>query len=61
MKVEGNADARLKLIHDALMMHTSEAAHLMLHQQIIPWAMRKNVTATHSADNRLRMWWVHVD
>ena len=33
----------------------------MLHQQIIPWAMRKNVAVTHSADNRLRMWWVHVN
>jgi hypothetical protein len=23
--------------------------------------MRKNIAVTHSADNRLRMWWVHVN
>ena len=60
-KTEGNPDARLKVLHDALQMHTNEVAHLMLHQQIIPWVMRKNIRVTHSADNRLRMWWVHVD
>jgi peptide/nickel transport system substrate-binding protein len=49
------------MIHEALMLHTQDVAHIMLHQQIIPWAMRKNVTVTHSADNRLRMWWVHVN
>src|SRR6185312_4479600 len=47
--------------HDALMLHTTDIAHLMLHQQIIPSAMRKNINVTHSADNRLRMWWVHVN
>jgi peptide/nickel transport system substrate-binding protein len=58
---EADVKKRLEMIHEALTLHTQDVAHLMLHQQIIPWAMRKNVTATHSADNRLRMWWVHVD
>jgi peptide/nickel transport system substrate-binding protein len=61
MKSEGDVKKRLEMIHEALMLHTQDVAHLMLHQQIIPWAMRKNVTVTHSADNRLRMWWVHVN
>ena len=61
MKVEGDVAKRLDMIHQALQMHTDDVAHLMLHQQIIPWAMRKNINLTHSADNRLRMWWVHVN
>jgi peptide/nickel transport system substrate-binding protein len=61
MGTEADVKKRLGMIHEALMMHTQDVAHLMLHQQIIPWAMRKNVDVTHSADNRLRMWWVHVN
>ncbi|MGE5669434.1 MAG: ABC transporter substrate-binding protein [Betaproteobacteria bacterium] len=61
MKVETDVPKRLALIHDALRLHAQDVAHIMLHQQIIPWAMRKNITAVHSADNRLRMWWVHVN
>ena len=61
MKTEADVKKRLETIHEALTLHTQDVAHMMLHQQIIPWAMRKNVTVTHSADNRLRMWWVHVN
>jgi peptide/nickel transport system substrate-binding protein len=61
IKSEGDVKKRLEMIHEALMLHTQDVAHLMLHQQIIPWAMRKNISVTHSADNRLRMWWVHVN
>ena len=61
MKTEADVKKRLEIIHQALMLHTQDVAHLMLHQQIIPWAMRKNIDVTHSADNRLRMWWVHVN
>jgi len=61
MQTEGDVKKRLEMIHEALTMHTQDVAHMMLHQQIIPWAMRKNVDVTHSADNRLRMWWVRVN
>ena len=61
MAVEPDVKKRLDMIHQALELHTQDVAHIMLHQQIIPWAMRKNITVTHSADNRLRMWWVHVN
>ncbi len=61
MRVEGDVKKRLELLHQALLLHTQEVAHMILHQQVIPWAMRKNISVTHSSDNRLRMWWVHVD
>ena len=61
MKTETDVKKRLDMIHQALALHTQDVAHMMLHQQIIPWAMRKNIAVTHSADNRLRMWWVHVN
>jgi peptide/nickel transport system substrate-binding protein len=61
MSMEPDVKKRLDMIHQALMLHTQDVAHIMLHQQIIPWAMRKNVDVTHSADNRLRMWWVRVN
>jgi peptide/nickel transport system substrate-binding protein len=32
-----------------------------LHDQIIPWAMKKNVNALHRADNRLVVDWVVID
>jgi peptide/nickel transport system substrate-binding protein len=60
-KTEGDVAKRLTLLHEALQMHTDDVAHLMLHQQVIPWAMRKNISLTHSADNRLRVWWVHIN
>jgi peptide/nickel transport system substrate-binding protein len=31
-----------------------------LHFQMIPWAMRSNVTVVHRADNRLTVKWVRV-
>jgi peptide/nickel transport system substrate-binding protein len=35
--------------------------HIPLHHQIIPWAMRSNVSAVHRADNRLTVRWVKVN
>ena len=43
------------------MMHNKEVMHIPLHNQVIPWAMRKNVSVVHRADNRLEMRWVRVD
>ena len=41
--------------------HADDIGHIPLHQQIIPWAMRSNVSVFHRADNRLDMRWVRVD
>ncbi len=46
------------MIADALMLHNKQVMHIPLHNQVIPWAMRKNVTVVHRADNRLEVQWV---
>ena len=61
MKSETDQKKRNQLIADALMMHNKEVMHIPLHNQVIPWAMRKNVSVVHRADNRLEMRWVRVD
>ena len=37
----------------ALREHAEQVHHIPLHRQVIPWAMRSNVTAVHRADNGL--------
>ena len=61
MKVEVDQKKRNRLIADALLIHNREVMHIPLHNQVIPWAMRKNVTVVHRADNRLEARWVRVD
>jgi len=61
MKSEVDQKKRNQLIADALMVHNRNVMHIPLHNQVIPWAMRKNVTVVHRADNRLEARWVRVD
>jgi len=61
MKSEVDQTKRNKLIADALMLHNKQVMHIPLHNQVIPWAMRKNVTVVHRADNRLEASWVKID
>ena len=61
MKSEVDQKKRNQLIADALLLHNREVMHIPLHNQVIPWAMRKNVTVVHRADNRLAAEWVKVD
>src|SRR6185369_1031430 len=51
IKVEMNADARLKMIREALAAQASEVNTLPLHRQVIPWAARASATVVHRADN----------
>lgn len=44
---------RTKLLTDALQMSNDAVSHLPLHNQISPWAMKKNIDVVHRADNRL--------
>jgi len=37
-----------------------DVGHIPLHHQVIPWAMRANVTVVHRADNRLTVKWVTI-
>ena len=60
VKTEMNVEARLKMIHEALLAHNAEANHIPLHRQVIPWATKSNVTAVHRADNNVIPYWVTI-
>jgi len=60
IKTEMNAEARLRMIHEALLAHNAEVNNLPLHRQVIPWATRSNVTAVHRADNNVIPYWVTI-
>ena len=49
------------MIHKALAIQAKDIPTIPLHDQIIPWAMKKNVNALHRADNRLVVEWVKID
>jgi peptide/nickel transport system substrate-binding protein len=52
-KKETNVKLRTELLTKALAMQNADVAHIPLHNQIIPWAMKKNIDVVHRADNRL--------
>ena len=51
IKVEMDMKKRDALIRDALILNQTDIATLPLHQPVIPWAMRKNVTAIFTPNN----------
>ncbi len=53
IKTENDPEARRGLIEKALMLSHEDVSHLPLHNQIIPWAMKKNIDVVHRADNRI--------
>ncbi|KQP13812.1 ABC transporter substrate-binding protein [Pseudorhodoferax sp. Leaf267] len=57
---EADPARREQLIKAALREHDEQAHHIPLHRQVIPWAMRANVTAAHRADNWLEWRWVQI-
>jgi peptide/nickel transport system substrate-binding protein len=52
IKIATDPKARDALIREALEKTRDEAYYVPLHHQMRPWAMKKNVTAVHSADDR---------
>ena len=60
IKIEVDVEKRRKLINEALMIQHDELLHLPLHRQVIPWAMRGNITAVHLANNNVIPNWVTV-
>jgi peptide/nickel transport system substrate-binding protein len=52
-KKETNLKLRTDLLTRALALQNQDVAHIPLHNQVIPWAMKKNVDVVHRADNRL--------
>ncbi len=61
IKVETDDEKRNDAIHEVLQIHGNEVGHIPLHDQVIPWAMGKNVDVIHRADNRLTAEWVTIN
>ena len=53
IKKETDAKNRNDLIEKALDLSHQDVSHIPLHNQIIPWAMKKNIDLVHRADNRI--------
>ncbi len=53
IKTETDLPVRNRLLAEGLQLQNDTVANLPLHNQIIPWAMKKNIEVTHRADNRL--------
>ncbi len=60
LKTEIDTTKRTTLTREALMLHQADVGHIPLHHQIIPWAMRKNVTVVHRPDNRVNAKWAII-
>ncbi|HYF44200.1 MAG TPA: ABC transporter substrate-binding protein [Ramlibacter sp.] len=52
-KVETDTLVRNRRLQEALQMAKDDFSHIPLHNQIIPWAMKKNIEVVHRPDNRL--------
>ena len=59
--VEPNADKRREQIRQAIAEHNAQVHHVPLHRQMIPWAMRRNISVPHRADNVLNFESVKVE
>jgi peptide/nickel transport system substrate-binding protein len=53
IKKETDAKTRNDLIEKALELSHQDVSHIPLHNQIIPWAMKKSIDMVHRADNRI--------
>jgi len=60
-RTESDAAKRKKIIAEAIAEHNAQIHHVPLHRQVIPWAMRQNVTVVHRADNWVEAQWVRID
>jgi len=61
IKVEIDEEKRNAAIQEVLRIHAEEVGHIPLHDQVIPWAMAKNIDVVHRADNRLTPQWVTIE
>jgi peptide/nickel transport system substrate-binding protein len=53
IKTETDLQVRDRFLTEGLQLQNDTVAHIPLHNQIIPWAMKKNIDLVHRADNRL--------
>jgi len=52
-KVETDTLVRNRRLVEALQMSKDDFSHIPLHNQVIPWAMKKNLEVVHRPDNRI--------
>jgi peptide/nickel transport system substrate-binding protein len=53
VKAETDLPVRNRMLTEALKLQNDTVAHIPMHNQVIPWAMKKNIEVVHRADNRL--------
>jgi peptide/nickel transport system substrate-binding protein len=53
IKIETDLPVRNRLLSEGLQLQNDAVVHIPLHNQIIPWAMKKNIELVHRADNRI--------
>jgi peptide/nickel transport system substrate-binding protein len=61
LQIERDAAKRDALAREALLLAAQELPLVTIHQPLIPWAMRKNVSAWFSPVNTLYFYRVRVD
>ncbi len=61
IKIETDAAARTRLMTQALQLAKDTVAYIPLHDQVIPWAVKKNIELVHRADNRVDMRHVKIN
>ena len=61
IKKETDQKNRNDLIEQALVLSHQDVSHIPLHNQVIPWAAKKNIQMVHRADNRIDMRSVKVN
>lgn len=58
--VEANPVKRKDLVRQALLLHHSQLYHLVLHRQMLTWAMHRTIDAQPAANNHMRSWLVRM-
>jgi peptide/nickel transport system substrate-binding protein len=53
IKSETDLPVRNRFLTESLQLSNETVSHIPLHNQIIPWAMKKNIDVVHRADNRI--------
>ena len=61
LKTETDFKKRAELTKEALLLDQADVGHIPLHHQVIPWAMRSNITVVHRADNRMHAKWAIIN
>ncbi|WP_338665212.1 ABC transporter substrate-binding protein [Pararoseomonas sp. SCSIO 73927] len=58
--VETDLAKRQQMIDEAMRIHTEQVGHIPLHQQVVVWAARTNITLQQMADNYFPLRYVRV-